>query len=105
MLAVIEIGGKQYLVKEGSKIITNKLNKQPGEEIAIDKILLLAKDGEIEIGKPYVGKCLIKGRVSRNIKKKTLIIKFKPKTRYRKKKGYKHYFDEVIIEEIKILKT
>lgn len=101
MLAVIEVGGKQYLVQEGTKITTDKLDRQPGEEVNFDKVLLLMKDNEIKIGQPYVEDCLVKGKVLRNIKKKILIIKYKPKTRYRRKKGYKHYFDEILIEEIK----
>lgn len=101
MLAVLEISGKQYLVKEGDKIITNKLNKKPGEEVSFNKVLLLANGNEILIGNPYVENCSVYGKVLRNIKKKILIIKYKPKTRYRKKKGYKNYFDEVLIEKIK----
>jgi len=102
MIAVIETSGKQYLIKEGDKIIVNKTGKNPGDEIIFDKVLLVKKDDKLEIGKPYVEGAFVKGKILRNIKKKVLIIKFKPKTRYRKKKGYKNYFDEVLIEEIKI---
>jgi large subunit ribosomal protein L21 len=101
MIAVIETSGKQFLVKEGNKILINKTDKKEGEEIVFDKVLLV-KNNDIKIGKPYVENAKVVGKVIRKIKKKILIIKFKPKTRYRKKKGYKHYFDEVLIEKILI---
>jgi large subunit ribosomal protein L21 len=101
MIAVIETSGKQFLVKEGNKILINKTDKKEGEEIVFDKVLLI-KNNDIKIGKPYVENAKVVGRVIRKIKKKILIIKFKPKTRYRKRKGYKHYFDEVLIEKILI---
>jgi large subunit ribosomal protein L21 len=101
MIAVIETSGKQFLVKEGNKILINKTDKKEGEEIIFDKVLLV-KNNDIKIGKPYVENAKVVGKVIRKIKKKILIIKFKPKTRYRKRKGYKHYFDEVLIEKILI---
>jgi large subunit ribosomal protein L21 len=101
MIAVIETSGKQFLVKEGNKILINKTDKKEGEEIIFDKVLLV-KNNDLKIGKPYVENAKVVGKVLRKIKKKILIIKFKPKTRYRKRKGYKHYFDEVLIEKILI---
>jgi large subunit ribosomal protein L21 len=101
MIAVIETSGKQFLVKEGNKILINKTDKKEGEEIIFDKVLLV-KNNDLKIGKPYVINAKVIGKVIRKIKKKILIIKFKPKTRYRKRKGYKHYFDEVLIEKILI---
>jgi large subunit ribosomal protein L21 len=101
MIAVIETSGKQFLVKEGNKILINKTDKKEGEEIIFDKVLLI-KNNDLKIGKPYVENAKVVGKVIRKIKKKILIIKFKPKTRYRKRKGYKYYFDEVLIEKILI---
>jgi large subunit ribosomal protein L21 len=103
MLAVIETGGKQYLVKDGSKIVVNKIkDKNEGEEVVFDKVLLYFDGENLEIGRPYLENIKIKGKILKNIKKKTLIIKFKPKTRYRKKKGYKNYFHEVLIEKAEV---
>ncbi len=101
MIAVIETSGKQFLVKEGDKILINRTNRKENEEIIFDKVLLV-KNGVLKIGKPYIEDAKVIGKILRQIKKKILIIKFKPKTRYRKKKGYKNYFDEVLIEKILI---
>ncbi|GIW65977.1 MAG: 50S ribosomal protein L21 [Candidatus Parcubacteria bacterium] len=97
MIAIIETGGKQYLIKEGSIITTNKIE---GEEIIFDKVLLFYDDKKLLIGKPYLNSIYVKGRILKQIKNKIHVIKFKPKTRYKKKIGYKNYFSQIRIEEI-----
>jgi large subunit ribosomal protein L21 len=109
MLAIIETQGKQYLVAEGEQISTTRIkNSQIGSTIVFDKVLLIAKqhkgdtkkNAEIIIGKPYVAGVKVEGKILAETKKKTLLWKFKPKTRYRKRQGYKNYFNVVKIERI-----
>ena len=97
MIAVIETGGKQYLIQEGSIITTNKVE---GDEVIFDKVLLFYDNKKLLIGKPYIKNIYVKGKIIKQIKKKIHVIKFKPKTRYRKKLGYKNYFSQIKIEEI-----
>ena len=54
MIAVIETGGKQYLVKTGDKIKIEKLLAQEGEKVTFDKVLLTAKDDGSEDRKSVV---------------------------------------------------
>ncbi|GIW66357.1 MAG: 50S ribosomal protein L21 [Candidatus Parcubacteria bacterium] len=102
MIAIIKEGGKQYLIKEGSIITVNKIEKQEGEDVVFDKVLLFDNGEKTILGKPYIDNIFIRGRVLKNFKTKILIIKFKPKTRYRKKLGFKNYFTQIKIEEIKL---
>lgn len=104
MVAVIEAGGKQYLVKEGDKIFVNKIRqKDTGENnrVVFDKILLLSEDNKLEVGKPYIDGVKVEGKILRDLKRKTLVWRFKSKTRYRRKKGYKNYYNQIQIESIK----
>ncbi len=102
MLAVIKTGGKQYLVSPGDKIKVEKLSADEGKEVIFDRILLLEKNKKIEIGAPFVkgvkviGKVLMQGK-----SKKVIVFKYKPKTRYKKKKGHRQPFTEVEIISIK----
>ena len=41
MYAIIETGGKQYCVEEGSKILVEKLAAEAGTEVTLDKVLML----------------------------------------------------------------
>ncbi|PIZ95709.1 MAG: 50S ribosomal protein L21, partial [Candidatus Magasanikbacteria bacterium CG_4_10_14_0_2_um_filter_37_12] len=44
MFAVIQTGGKQYLIKSGDALKIEKLDVEPGQEVVFDKVLLLAKE-------------------------------------------------------------
>ena len=99
--AVIKTGGKQYLVKEGEKIKIEKIEKKEGEELEFKEVLFLEKDGKVKIGKPLVEGAKVLGKVLKQGRsKKIIVFKYKPKTRYRKKKGHRQPFTEVLIEKI-----
>src|SRR3989344_3140372 len=99
MLAVIKTGGKQYLVKAGNKIRVEKLAGQAGQAIEFATLLKAGNEqGEkLEIGKPLlVSKT--EGKILKQDKaKKVLVVKYKPKTRYRKRVGHRQPFTEVLI--------
>ncbi len=99
MLAVIETGGKQYLVSPNQKIKIEKIKGlEEGQEVVFDKVLLLKNNGDILIGQPYLENQTIKGKVLKIKKgKKIIVFRYHSKTRYRKKKGHRQYFMEVEI--------
>jgi len=100
-LAVILSGGKQYKVKEGDLIKLEKIDKKEGSSVSFDKVLLYADGKKTEIGKPYVRGTKVTGKIMKQAKaKKITVIKFKNKTRYRRKKGHRQYFTQVKIEKI-----
>jgi len=102
-LAVIKTGGKQYLVSPGQKIKIEKIDKKEGSEIDFKEVLLLKKGEKIEIGNPLVKEAKVTGKIIGQGKgKKITILKYKPKTRYRVKKGHRQLFTEVEILKIEI---
>ena len=101
MLAVIETGGKQYLVAPGKKIKIEKLDAEEGKEVVFDKVLLVEKNKKLEIGAPYVEGAKVEGRVLKQGKaKKVIIFKYKAKKRYKVKKGHRQRYTEVEIVKI-----
>ena len=105
MLAVIETGGKQYLVAPGQKIKVEKLEKNPQEEVVFDKVLLVEKNKQVEIGTPFVSGAKVLGKVkSQGRGKKLVVFKYKAKTRYHKKKGHRQDYTEVEITGIETSK-
>lgn len=62
MYAIIETGGKQYRVEEGSRIIVEKLKAEAGSEISLDKVLLLG-GGDCRVGTPYVAGAAVTAEV------------------------------------------
>ncbi len=103
-IAVLETGGKQYLVEEGSKIEIEKLKEKPEGEIIFDNVLLYADDEKFLIGKPKLENVKISAEFLKEKKTKTTILKYKPKTRYRKKKGYKKITWIIKIKKISLEK-
>jgi large subunit ribosomal protein L21 len=103
MLAVIKTGGKQYIVAPGQKIKIEKINKKEGDEITFSEVLLLEKQKRVEIGNPLVKGAKVIGKVLKQGKgKKVIIFKYKPKKRYKVKKGHRQPFTEVEIKTIDI---
>lgn len=103
MLAVIKTGGKQYIVSPGQKIKIEKLNVPEGNEIIFSDVLLLATDKEVKIGTPLVENTKIVAKVlSHDKAKKVIVFKYKPKTRYKKKKGHRQQYTEVEIINFKL---
>jgi large subunit ribosomal protein L21 len=100
--AVIKTGGKQYLVKEGDKIKIEKIDNKTGAEIVFDQVLLLEKEkGEVKIGQPILPNAKVVGKViSQGKKEKIIVLKYKPKRRYRIKKGHRQRYTEVEIVKI-----
>lgn len=101
--AIIKTGGKQYKVSEGKIIKVEKLDVKEGETVDFNEVLLLSKDKKTEIGTPFVNGAKVTGKVlmqGRN--KKVIVFKYKPKKRYKVKKGHRQPYSE--IEIIKITK-
>jgi large subunit ribosomal protein L21 len=103
MFAVIRTGGKQYLISPGDKIKIEKINKNEGEEVVFDEVLLLEKRNKVEIGTPKVKGAKVVGKVLKQGKgEKVIVFKYKPKKRYKVKKGHRQPFTEVEITKIEI---
>jgi len=97
MFAVIETGGKQFIVKEDDTIRVEKLPAQKSQDIEFDKVLMV--DGKV--GKPYVENARVQATVVNNGKaKKITVFKFKKRKGYRKKQGHRQQFSEVKINKI-----
>ena len=101
MYAVIETGGKQYRVQEGDVLTIEKLNVEAGDKVEFDKVLVLAKEGDLKVGAPYVEGAKVFGEVVENGKgQKVIIYKYKANKDYRKKQGHRQPYTMVKIESL-----
>ncbi len=102
-LAVIQTGGKQYLVSQGQKVKIEKLPQKEGDKVIFDKVLLTAHEGKMTIGQPFVEKARVEGKILKQGRgEKLIIFKYKPKKRYKVKKGHRQAYTEVLIRAIRI---
>lgn len=101
MLAIIKTGGKQYLVSPGDKIKIEKIKGSEGREVTCKRVLLVEKNRKLDIGMPLVRGARVIGKIlSQGKGKKVIVFKYKPKTRYKVKKGHRQAFTEVEILKI-----
>lgn len=100
-LAVIKTGGKQYKVFEGQVLNVEKIDKKAGVSIDFDKVLLYSDAKTTEIGRPFLKDVKVLAKVLEQKKdKKITVIKFKSKTRYRRKRGHRQFITKIKIEKI-----
>ena len=98
MKAVIETGGKQYYVEEGTELYVEKLDAEVGSKVDFDKVLMV--DGAF--GNPYLSNAKVTGEVVKHGKdKKIVVFKYVPKNKYRKKQGHRQPYTKVLIDSIK----
>lgn len=99
--AVIETGGKQYIVKAGQKLKIGKIETGDKSTVTFDKVLLLSNEGKTQVGAPYVEGAKIEAKlVKQGRERKKIVFKYHSKTRYRKKKGHRQHYTEVEITKI-----
>ena len=97
MKAVIETGGKQYYVEKGSVIYVEKLDSEAGSKVDFDKVLMV--NGKV--GTPTVEGATVTGEVVKHGKsKKTIVFKYLPKKKSRKKQGHRQPYTKVEIKKI-----
>lgn len=102
MFAVIETGGKQYIVEEGQELKVEKLSQDDGSTVEFEALLVGEDDGSaVQIGAPVVSGAKVTATVLETAKgKKVSVIKFKRKVRYRRNIGHRQPFTKLKIEKI-----
>ncbi len=100
MYAVIETGGKQYRVEQGSVIRVERLDVPEGEKVVFERVLMAGDAGKVVAGKE-AEKVKVEGTVVRHGKaRKIIVFKYRPKKGYHRKKGHRQLFTEVKVEKI-----
>ena len=101
MLAVIKTGGKQYVVKEGDVLTIEKLDAEKGGTVSLEVLLMSAADGSrFELGVPLLDKKVSAEVVEHGRGKKIEVVKYKAKSRYRRRVGHRQPFTKIKVGKI-----
>ncbi len=101
--AIVEDGGKQYKVSEGSIVDIDHYEAEIGEQIELDRVLLVTDGDQISIGTPYIKNARVEATILSQIKgPKLTVFKYKPKIRYRVKHGHRQKYTRLRIDSIQI---
>jgi large subunit ribosomal protein L21 len=104
VFAIIESGGRQVKVTPGAVIEVDHFDAQPGDEVSIDRVLFLEKDGgEVLAGSPYVAAVKVLGVVDGESRgPKIRVFKKKRRKGMRRTKGHRSTFTRVRIKDIQV---
>jgi large subunit ribosomal protein L21 len=101
MKAVVELGGKQYLVEPGTIFLAEKVPVEKGGSYTTDRVLLLLDGDDVVLGKPYVEKARVTFSVLDQTKRRKVIVqKFRPKKGYLKTRGHRQLASQLQVELI-----
>jgi large subunit ribosomal protein L21 len=99
--AIIQSGGKQYRVAEGSILEIDRLSTEPEKSLQFEEVLLVADDGKIHIGSPKVAGAKVKATVLEHFRgPKIRVFHYKSKMRYRKTQGHRQDYTRLRVDKI-----
>jgi large subunit ribosomal protein L21 len=103
VFAVLKTGGKQYRVAVGDKIDVELLPNAIGEQVTLNDVLMIEKDGQMLVGKPMVtGAAIVAKIVGEGKGDKVTHFDYRNKHRRRKTIGHRQLFTRLEISEIRI---
>src|SRR6266508_2339424 len=95
--AIITLGGKQYVVREGQKLTVDRLATEPGKTFSPD-ILFVGGDGKAELQPSGV---TVTARVLDNVRgEKVRIGKYRKRTGYKRHTGFRAALATIQIESV-----
>ncbi|MBU0515339.1 MAG: 50S ribosomal protein L21 [Proteobacteria bacterium] len=103
MYAVIEQGGKQYRVHPGDVVRLERLDGRPGDELTLDRVLMVNDEGDLKVGRPLVEGASVSGTIlEQHRAKKIIVYKYKRRKKYRRKQGHRQHYTAVKIQAINV---
>ena len=102
MYAIIQSGGRQIRVEPGAVVLVDRIGIEPGQDIVIDQVLLVEKDGgDVVAGSPFVANAKVLGTVDGQERgPKIRVFKKKRRKGFRRTKGHRADLTRVRITEI-----
>jgi large subunit ribosomal protein L21 len=104
VFAIIQSGGRQVKVAPGTVITVDRIDVEAGQEVSIDQVLVLEKDGgEVLAGSPFVANVKVLGIVDGESRgPKIRVFKKKRRKGMRRTRGHRSTYTRVRITEIVI---
>ena len=98
MYAVIQTGGKQYRVSAGEKLKIERIAGEVGQEIVLDRVLLVADGDALKMGTPLLAGARVSARVLAHGRgEKVRIFKLNRRKHYRRSQGHRQSYTEIEI--------
>ncbi len=101
MYAIVDIAGEQFKVQKDDQIIAPKLAGEAGAKIELDKVMMLAGEGPVRVGTPYIEGARVQATIVEHSKGKKVPVFKKIKTEgYTLFKGHRQHQTKLVIDQI-----
>jgi large subunit ribosomal protein L21 len=101
--AVVRSGGRQFRATVNDTILVERLPVEVGQQLELDDVLLVADGAQVRIGQPTVAGAKVVATVLDQEKgSKIRIFKYRPKQRYRRRKGHRQQYTRLRVDEIRV---
>lgn len=97
--AVISLGGKQYRVREGERLLVDRLPHDEGKTFNPD-VLLLGGDGGPKLGDALKGAQVTAKVAAHVLGEKVIVGKHRQRTGYRRRNGFRARLSQIEIQSI-----
>ena len=97
MIAIVNIQGQQFKVKQGQEIFVHRLKEDEGSSVTFDEVLLSGTT----VGTPTISGASVKATVLEHVQgDKVIVFKKKRRKGYRVKNGHRQAFSKIKIDSI-----
>lgn len=102
MIAIVELGGKQYTVEVGQSLVVDHQHHDVGSSFDIAAMLVASPDGAtVKVGTPTVEGSRVTFKVEEHFKgDKVRVFKIKSKKRYMRTQGFRPHQTRLVVESI-----
>ncbi|HET7588993.1 MAG TPA: 50S ribosomal protein L21 [Solirubrobacterales bacterium] len=98
--AVIESGGKQYKVEEGTSLLVDRLDAKEGDKVALRPVLFRGDD--VIAGAKDLEKVKVEAKVAEHLRgPKVKVFKYKAKKGYRRRAGHRSELTRLEVTTLK----
>jgi large subunit ribosomal protein L21 len=100
MYAVVESGGKQYKVEEGTSLLVDRLDAKEGDKVALRPVMF--RDAEVIAAPKELEKVKVEATVSEHLRgPKIKVFKYKAKKGYRRRAGHRSELTKLEVTSLK----
>jgi large subunit ribosomal protein L21 len=101
MYAVVESGGKQYRVEEGTSLLVDRLSAKQGDKVSLRPVMF--RDKEVVAGPLDLERVKVEATVAGHLRgEKIKVFKYKPKKGYRRRAGHRSELTRLEVTELKM---
>jgi large subunit ribosomal protein L21 len=100
MYAVVETGGKQYKVEEGTSLLVDRLDAKEGDKVSLRAVMF--RDGEVLVAPKELEKVKVEATVAEHLRgPKIKVFKYKAKKGYRRRAGHRSELTKLEVTSLK----